>query len=347
MLTDDALRNTLKAHALTYARIDAPGIQRRRQGRGFRYLDHRGLPVTDPDTLAWIASLVIPPAWKQVWISPRRSAHILATGRDQKGRKQYIYHPEWNAMANERKYGDLLAFGRHLPALRQAVDRDLRRHALDRTRVTALAVALLDRTLIRIGNTEYERSNSTYGLTTLHDDHVEVRGSKVRFTFIGKSGKPHEIALSDRRLAKAVRACQELPGETLFQYVAEDGSVDAIDSGDVNAYLRAVTGQPFTAKVFRTWGGSVHMIRALCSLSGDEALRPEKCLREGVKSVAKALGNTTTVCRAYYIHPCVLEAFEQGALEKALRKARTAPDRFALQPEEQVLMSLMRRAQKR
>src|SRR5690606_35593149 len=238
---------------LRYVSDQLPGYRRRRCGRGFRYHDPRGQLLHDASQRAWIRSLTIPPAWEDVWISPYRNGHILATGRDEKGRKQYIYHPRWTALRAEGNFQQLLAFGEALPALRARVDADLRRPRLSRERVLALVVRLLEDTLIRVGNAEYAQRNRSYGLTTLRSRHLALEGSRIHLEFRGKSGKMHAVELHDRRAARVIRQCQELPGQELFQYVDEGGERCAVDSADVNDYLHTATGEPFTAKVFRTW----------------------------------------------------------------------------------------------
>ncbi len=339
---NDDLQERLAAAALRYVTPKSKGYTRKKSGKGFVYLDSKGVKISDKALKAWINTLVIPPAWQNVWIATHKNAHILVTGRDDKGRKQYIYHPLWQQMASEKKFGDLVAFGESLPTLRRALDHDLRQKTLTQRKVVALVVALLGRTLIRIGNQEYARDNETFGLTTLNDDHVEVEGATVRFSFVGKSKKSHEITLKDKRLARVIRACQEIPGFSLFQYYDADGNPHAIDSAHINQYLLDVTGQPFTAKVFRTWGGSVDMIHELCLVDRETIKNHETCIRAGVKAVSKILGNTTSVCRAYYVHPVVLDAFLADTLHGALEAIQTPNDGYALEPEEQLLMTLMR-----
>ncbi len=341
--TDEELSERLEAASLRYISPDSKGFTRKKQGKGFVYLNTKGERITDPALLEWIKALVIPPAWKQVWISPKKNGHLLATGRDEKGRKQYIYHPNWSAIANEKKFESLIEFGDTLPELRRTVQQHLREPALSRQKVLALVVALLDQTLIRIGSEEYKRDNETYGLTTLQDDHAAVRGAEITFQFVGKSGKAHIITLKDKKLAKLVRKTQEIPGYTLFQYVDENGVPRAIDSSHVNTYLHEITGKPFTAKIFRTWGGSVNMVRELCMSGGSTVTAKKKCVREGVKVVANILGNTTSVSRAYYIHPGVIDAFMEDRLRPLYDEKLTevkADDR-GLKVEEQVLMALM------
>jgi DNA topoisomerase-1 len=240
-----------------------PGIRRRRRGKGFSYLDPAGQPLRDPRERRRIEGLAVPPAWTEVWICPLANGHLQATGRDARGRKQYRYHPDWRAVRDETKFGRMVAFGEALPRLRARLDRDLALPGLPREKVLAAVVKLLETTLIRVGNEEYARENDSFGLTTMRSRHVDIAGATLRFRFRGKSGKEHEVAISDRRLARVVRACRELPGHELFQYLDESGERQAVDSADVNEYLRDVTGEDFTAKDFRTWGGTVLALEAL------------------------------------------------------------------------------------
>jgi DNA topoisomerase-1 len=304
-----------KAAGLRYVSDQQRGYQRKRRGRGFAYYDWQDKLVRDPKLRDRFNALVIPPAWQEVWICPHENGHILAVGRDEAGRKQYIYHPAWAAAREQVKYSKLLRFGEALPDLRQKVARDLRQRKLTRTKVTALVVALMEQTLIRIGNDEYARSNDSYGLTTLQDDHVHFDQNSVLFEFRGKSGKEHEIALRDKRLARLVKDCQELPGQRLFQYYDEAGTLVALTSTDVNAYLREATGFDFTAKDFRTWGGTILAARLLneCGAPRSET-DAKKQIVAAVKRVAEALGNTPAVCRQHYIHPAILDAYTQNEL---------------------------------
>ena len=269
-------------------------------------------------------ALAIPPAWTDVWISPIRRGHLQATGRDARGRKQYRYHPRWRAVRDEAKYGRLIEFARALPRIRRRTDRDLRRRGLPREKVLALVVRLLEATLIRVGNDEYARENRSYGLSTMRDRHVEVRGATMRFTFRGKGGKEHDIDVRDERLARIVRQVQELPGQTLFQYRDADGARQDVTSGDVNDYLREISGAEFTAKDFRTWAGTVAAAMALQEFTEiDGEAGRKKAIVRAIETVAERLGNTPTVCRACYVHPDVLDSYLDGSLVDALtRRAR-------------------------
>jgi DNA topoisomerase I len=297
---------------LRYVSDSQPGIKRRRAGKGFAYLDADGKRI-DEETLARIKRLAIPPAWTDVWICTSRSGHLQATGRDARGRKQYKYHALYRETRDENKYGRLIEFAHKLPAIRRQVDRDLRRHGLPREKVLAAVVRLLEMTLIRVGNEEYARSNNSFGLTTMRDRHVEVGGSKVFFQFRGKGGRQHKVALSDRRLAEVVRRCRDLPGKELFQYLDDDGVTQSIDSGDVNDYLREISGEDFTAKDFRTWAGTVLAAVALAEAGQASSEREaRRNIVRAVERVATRLGNTPAVCRAGYVHPRLLHAYRDG-----------------------------------
>lgn len=306
--------------SLRYSSDSQAGISRRRAGNGFRYVAANGKPLRKRDDLARIRALVIPPAWKDVWICPSPNGHLQATGRDQRGRKQYRYHERWRKHRDEDKYAHMLQFATTLPRIRRRVAHDLALRGMPRNRILAALVRLLERSLIRIGNEEYAQDNDSFGLTTFQDRHAAIHGGKIQFEFRGKSGVAHSIEVADRRLAKIVRRCRDLPGFELFQYVDEEGERHAIDSGDVNDYLREISGQDFTAKDFRTWSGSLLAANALAR----QATPPKKSSRRravaaAVKEVAATLGNTPAVCRKSYIHPAVIEAFEAGSLLADLR----------------------------
>jgi len=304
---------------------DRPGITRRGRGRGFEYRHADGRPVTDERTLARIRGLVIPPAWTEVWICPRANGHIQATGRDARGRKQYRYHPDWNTARADNKFGRVAAFGRALPRIRGQVDADLSRRGPVREKVLATVVRLLEITLIRVGNREYARQNRSYGLTTLLKRHVEVDGASLRFHFRGKSGVEHDTGVRDPRLARILKGLRELPGQHLFKYRDEAGEWRTVSSEDVNAYLRDIAGEDFSAKDFRTWAATVSAARALVEMEPPGTKTAAKgCVRLCVKAVAGLLGNTPTVCRSSYIHPAVFDAFETGKLKDALPDPETA-----------------------
>jgi DNA topoisomerase-1 len=307
---------------LYYVNDERPGIARRTRGKGFSYHHPDGAAVDD-DTKAWIASLAIPPAWTNVWICPIRDGHILATGRDAKGRKQYRYHPSCREVRDSNKYFRLASFATALPAMRSTIDDHLALSGLPREKVLAAIVRLLDETLIRVGNDEYATLNESYGLTTMQDEHAVIEGSTVHFEFTGKSGIEREIDLRDRRLARIVKACQDLPGEELFQYVDDDGTQVDVTSSHVNAYLRELSGAEFTAKDFRTWGGTVVAAEMLIEL-GEPASEKEaeKHVLTAVDAAAEKLGNTRAVCRSCYVHPAVLDAHADGSLLAAWKSSR-------------------------
>lgn len=299
-----------KAAKLRYVSDDGPGIRRKRAGKGFTYVTDDGEHVTDDATLARIRALVIPPAWENVWICPLANGHIQATGRDVKGRKQYRYHARWREVRDETKYEKMIAFAMSLPKVRATVEQHLKLPGLPREKVLATIVRLLEVTCIRVGNEEYARKNRSFGLTTLRNRHVDISGSSVRFRFRGKSGKEHSIRLKDRRLARVIGRCSELPGHELFQYVDDDGSTRTVESSDVNAYLKEIAGAEFTAKDFRTWVGTVLAVRALRELApAENATQATKTVKLAIKQVSERLGNTVAVCRKCYIHPAVLDAY--------------------------------------
>jgi DNA topoisomerase-1 len=312
-----------KAAKLRHVSDDAPGITRQKAASGFDYRDIHGELIADVETLGRIKSLAIPPAWTDVWICPLAHGHIQATGRDARGRKQYRYHPRWRLTRDETKYGRMLVFSHALPRIRARVEADLRRHGLPREKVLAAIVRLLELTLFRIGNSEYSKSNKSFGLTTLRNRHAIVEGHHIRLSFRGKSGVHHEGHLADRRLARIVKNCRDLPGYELFQYLDEDGNRHAVDSADVNEYLREASGEEITAKDFRTWAGTQLAAMALQELGGLEGDSPVKsAIVRAVEHVAKHLGNTPAVCRKCYIHPAIFQGYLDGTLLRTLA-ART------------------------
>jgi DNA topoisomerase-1 len=329
---------------LRYALDEGAGITRARSGRRFTYRDERGRTVRDAATLGRIRSLAIPPAWTDVWISPRANGHIQATGRDAKGRKQYRYHPRWRAVRDETKYQRLMSFARLLPRIRSRVDRDLARRALSRVQVIATVVRLLEATLIRVGNEEYARQNRSYGLTTMRDTHAVVSGERVSFRFRGKSGRDHVIDLRDRRLSRIVKRCQELPGQQLFQYLDDDGRRRSVESADVNAYLREAAGDDFTAKDFRTWAGTVLAAWALHELAPAGSKPVKRNVVRAIENVSARLGNTVAVCRKCYVHPAVVDAYLDGSLVETL-DARLGAEtrRTGLPPAEARVLQLLAR----
>jgi DNA topoisomerase-1 len=309
----------------------APGIRRVGSKDRFRYLRPDGRSVTKPLELQRIRALAIPPAWTDVWICPVASGHLQATGRDARGRKQYRYHPKWRQVRDEVKFGRLIAFAQSLPIIRARTSADLERPGLTRDKVLAAVVQLLEKTLIRVGNEEYARANNSIGLTTMRDEHARVNGHAVRFEFRGKSGIGHAIDLRDRRLARIVKACRDLPGQELFQYLDDRGRRQSVGSADVNAYLREITGQDFTAKDFRTWAGTVLAAKALAGARDPGAhptnARIKREIDLAIQSVASCLGNTKAVCRKCYIHPAVLDSYMAGDTIRAVRNRRARSTR--------------------
>ena len=334
-----------KAAGLRYVSDTTPGIRRRRAGKGFSYVGSDGTPIRGPEQLRRIKGLVIPPAWTDVWICPSPRGHIQATGRDAKGRKQYRYHPRWRQVRDETKYERLMTFGQALPDIRQRVDKDLARPGLRREKVLATIIRLLESTLIRVGNEEYARENGSFGLTTMRNRHVDVDGPTVRFEFRGKGGKRHEVDVRDRRVARIVERCQDLPGQTLFQYLDEDGERQTIDSADVNEYLREIGGQDFTAKDFRTWAGTILAALALHELEAfDSETQAKQNVVRAIESVAERLGNTPAVCRKCYVHPAVVDAYLEGSMVETLKQRaeqEIAESLTELRPEEAAVMALL------
>lgn len=319
-LAEPASLRAAKSAGLRYVNPHDRGIRRIRSGKSFRYEHAGGAKVTEQKTLWRIKRLAIPPAWTEVWICPREDGHIQATGRDDRGRKQYRYHSDWRAIRDETKYERMIAFGETLPRIRARVTRDLGRPGLCRNKILATMVRLLETTLVRVGNEEYAKANGSIGLSTMQDRHVKIARGTLRFSFRGKSGKHHEIELHDARLAKVVRDSQDLPGQELFQYLDENGEQQRVSSEDVNAYLREIAGAEFSAKDFRTWAGTVLAAIALAKFEKvDTKAEAKKNLVAAIEHVAQCLGNTPAVCRKCYIHPVVLESYLSGATVQALR----------------------------
>jgi DNA topoisomerase-1 len=315
----EAAAEAAHAAGLRYVTDAVPGITRRRAGRAFSYRDPKGRLIKERKELARLRALAIPPAWTGVWICPDPRGHLQATGRDARGRKQYRYHDEWRAIRDAHKFDRILIFARALPQIRARVDTDLRRPGLPRERVLATVLRLLETTLIRVGNAEYARDNRSFGLTTIRHRHVEINGSTIAFEFRGKGGRVHRVSTRDRRLARVVRACHELPGQELFQY-DDDGERRDVNSADVNTYLQEITGEPFTAKDFRTWAGTVLASLALSEFeSFDTQAAAKRNITRAIEHVANNLGNTVAVCRKSYIHPAILDSYLDGSLLEFLK----------------------------
>ena len=304
-----------KSAGLVYVCDDRAGIRRVGSSKNPRYVSADNRPVTDKIILARIKRLAIPPAWTEVWICPKQNGHLQATGRDARGRKQYRYHPHWRQVRDENKYNRMLEFARSLPKIRKRIEADLKKAGLPREKVLAAVIKILETGLIRVGNDEYARSNKSFGLTTMQDRHVDVNGGTIRFQFRGKSGKFHQIDIRDHRLAKIVSHCQAIPGQELFQYVDERGKPRDITSTDVNEYLREITRSDFTAKDFRTWGGTVLAAMALQEFEKfDTKTQAKKNLMRAIEAVAQRLGNTPAICRKCYIHPEIMNAYLEGTM---------------------------------
>ena len=311
---------------LRYVSDDRPGYTRKANGDGFDYFDSEGNPIGDEQRLLRLKRLAIPPAWTEVWVSPSPNGHIQATGRDARGRKQYLYHERWREVRDENKYDRIISFGKALPKIRLRIARDLKLPGLPRNKVLATVVQLLERTFIRIGNEEYARDNKSFGLTTMKDRHVEVKGAKLRFRFRGKSGHEHEVDVTDRRIARIISKLQDLPGQDLFQYLDDGGEVRDITSQDVNEYLREITGEDFSAKDFRTWAGTVLSAIALNAQEKFETKKQAKTnINSAISAVAKILGNTPAICRKCYVHPAVLETYlDQKSIDGLKRTTEDA-----------------------
>ena len=339
-------KDAAQSVGLRYVSDARPGIRRRKTGTGFSYARADGSKLSDADVLKRIKALVIPPAWVDVWISPFADGHLQATGRDAKGRKQYRYHALFREVRESTKYEHVVAFADELPTIRKKVHEHMGRRGLPREKVLATVIHLLETTLIRIGNEDYAKQNNSYGLTTLKNRHVAVDGNEVRFRFTGKSGKQWSLRVRDRRVAKIIKACQDLPGQELLQYVDEAGDCQDVTSSDVNAYLKEITGKDVTAKDFRTWAGTVLAAMALNEVeSFDSAAQAKRNLREAIEKVAARLGNTPTICRKCYVHPEVLNCYMDGNLVLELKskaESELRGDVQNLKPEEAAVLALLR-----
>ena len=330
---------------LRYVTDTDRGYARRGRGKSFTYVQSTGAALRDRAALARIRALAIPPAWKDVWICATANGHLQATGRDARGRKQYLYHPRWREAQDHHKYERIVSFAKTLPKIRRAVARDLRKRGLPREKVLAATVKLLETTLIRVGNDEYARDNNSFGLTTMHDKHVKIRGSTIRFDFRGKHGIEHDIDLKDQRLATIVHACRDLPGQELFQYLDDAGEVRDVGSGDVNDYLRQISGENFTAKDFRTWAGTALAAQALQEFQDfDSKAAAKKNITRAIERVAERLGNTQAICRKSYVHPAIIDAYMDRSLLKTLKRRTEKELRGALHrlsSEEAAVLALL------
>jgi DNA topoisomerase-1 len=338
-------RDAAETAGLLYVSDEEPGIRRRKSGKGFTYTKPDGKKVEDKATLDCIKSLAIPPAYTDVWICAKANGHIQATGRDAKGRKQYRYHPAFREVRESTKYEHMLEFAKGLPAIRKSIDEHMSLRGLPREKVLATVVHLLENTLIRVGNSDYVKQNKSYGLTTLRDPHVKVEGGELRFHFKGKSGKTWNLQVKDRRIAKIVKACQDLPGQDLFQYLDENGERQSVTSADVNAYLKEITGRDITAKDFRTWAGTVLAALALAEFEEfDNQAKAKKNIRAAIEKVSSRLGNTPSICRKCYVHPEVFSSYLDGGLLLEIKdeiETELREDLPSLKPEEAAVLTLL------
>ncbi|MGY4384866.1 DNA topoisomerase-1 [Pedobacter sp. UYP24] len=340
----------IKSSGLTYATDSQPGIYRKGKPGKFHYEDKDGNRVADDDQLGRIKALVIPPAWTNVWVANRKSAYLQVTGLDAAGRKQYKYHADWTSRRSDSKYFRLLEFGKSLPNARKRIAKDLRRKAFDEQKVLAICMQVMLKTLIRVGNESYKQLYGSYGLTTLRNKHVKIQGNHLKLNFIGKKGVKQNLDLNDKSLAKLVKKCMEIPGQDLFQYYTEGNEHRPIDSGKINNYIREITGCDFTAKDFRTWGGTLEALRQLAKCYSTDIDKPKKkAIVDVLDCVAHKLGNTRAVCKTSYVYPILLEAFENDELAKYLKKVNTKPavSATAMENDEKVLMAFLKAAQKK
>jgi DNA topoisomerase I len=333
-----------KAADLVYVNDKSPGIQRVKIGKNFSYI-YDNKPLKDEEEIKRIKKLAIPPAWTNVWICPKENGHIQATGFDARNRKQYRYHPLWQTLRNETKFHHLFEFGKLLPSLRIKLEEDFSKKELCEEKVLATVVSLMERTYIRVGNNDYEKLYGSYGLTTLKDKHVKIQGNEIRFSFTGKKGINQDISLRNKKLAKAVQACRDIPGKELFQYFDAEGKRRTIDSGMVNSYIKTATGGDFTAKDFRTWAGTLNILRSFKAIgeAGSES-EAKKNIIAALDEVSKKLGNTRTVCKKYYVHPGIIKLYEDNSLQKYLKELDEIekPDELAgLTSEERTLMKIL------
>lgn len=338
-------RDAAETAGLRYVSDEEPGIRRKKSGKGFTYMKPDGSKVADKATLDRIKSLAIPPAYTDVWICAKANGHIQATGRDAKGRKQYRYHPAFREVRESTKYEHMLEFAQGLPAIRKTIDEHMSLRGLPREKVLATVVHLLENTLIRVGNADYVKQNKSYGLTTLRDPHVKVEGGELRFQFKGKSGKTWKLQVKDRRIARIVKACQDLPGQDLFQYLDDNGEQQSVTSADVNAYLKEITGRDITAKDFRTWAGTVLAALALKEFEEfDSEAKAKKNIRAAIEKVSGRLGNTPSICRKCYVHPEVFSSYMDGELLLEVKEeieTELREDLPSLKPEEAAVLSLL------
>lgn len=329
---------------LVYLTDKVPGIKRKKQGRGYMYFDPSGRAIRNPRLLERINNLVLPPAWKEVWISPLKNGHLQATGVDAKGRKQYRYHAKWTEIRNRTKFNRMFHFGKSLPVIRSTIQEHTGLKSLSREKVLGTVISLLDQTLVRIGYDQYAKDNNTYGITTLRNKHIKNLGNKIRIEFSGKRNIDREVVIDDRRLAHIIRKCKELPGWELFKYYDEKGTKNRVTSGEVNEYIREITGENFTAKDFRTWGASCNMLKSLLNMEfSDKKSHLNKNIVEAVKEVSKCLGNTSAVCKKYYIHPDIIKSYPEGKITQLAeeKKHLLSSSTKYLNPEERFFLAFL------
>lgn len=340
----------IKLSGLVYMTDSAPGIYRKGKPGAFFYVDKDGKRITDEVQLERVKALVLPPAWTHVWIAPKKNAYLQATGVDAAGRKQYRYHHKWTSRRSERKYFRLLEFGSVLPQVRKRIAKDLKRKEFDEQKVLAICVQVMLKTLIRVGNEFYKQNYGSFGLSTLRDKHAKINGNTLKLDFAGKKGVKQEVTLNDKTLARLVKKCKEIPGQELFQYYTEGKERRSVDSGKINDYIREITGSDFTAKDFRTWGGTLEALRQLakCINTQEEERPKKKVIVEVLDCVAAKLGNTRAVCKSSYVYPLLLEAFENDRLSKYLKQVDTEKPhtQYAMENDEKVLMKFLKQAQK-
>jgi DNA topoisomerase I len=339
-------KRTAAIASLEYVTDADPGIVRVKHGTSFRYI-FQGITVKDKEILSRIKKLVIPPAWVRVWICPNVNGHIQVTGYDIKNRKQYKYHPNWSAVRNQTKFHRLYEFGKVLPQLRMRIEKDISRPTLSKEKVLATVVSVMERTFIRIGNSEYERLYGSYGLTTMKDGHVDINGAMLKFSFKGKKGVYHTVTLKNKRLARIVQACKDIPGKELFQYIDENGVRASIDSGMINNYIKEATGKDFSAKDFRTWAGTLSILSSFKALGiGKTQTEIKRSVVAALDEVSAKLGNTRTICKKYYVHPQIIRLYEEGNLQKYLNElddVEKGEEGSELTQEEKVLMKILKK----
>lgn len=336
----------IESSSLVYVHPGQPGIYRKGKPGNFQYVNKNGEPITNENDLERIKKLVLPPAWTDVWISPRKNGYLQAVGTDAAGRKQYRYHADWTSRRSDHKYFRLLEFGKALPAARKQIAKDLKRKTLDERKVLAICLEVMQKTLIRIGNESYQKIYGSYGLSTLKDKHFKEKGNEFTLSFVGKKGVKHDVKLADRRLAKLIKQCKEIPGQELFQFYTDGKTHKAVDSGMINNYIREITGSDFTAKDFRTWGGTLEAMRqlAFCGVKYPE-MNSKKIVVEVLDCVASKLGNTRAVCKSSYVYPLLLEMYEKDGLTGYLNKINTEQPHkeTSLQNDEKVLLQFLKK----